>query len=381
MAMEIQKSESGAGANTSKIQILDIRMAQVNQPIKLITTIAQPTTGVNGVGMTKESGPDGRYFVAGINGNTLMVYRSTTSGLLAGPVSFDQVGRVEDMFDSGPGLALVTQTDGSIFMFALNADDNGENNCMNLYQLHNWQGPGLTATCALLGKKPMNIPGMSDSVPYIPEFALLLPPSQPVIKIALEGLAGMMAVKGQGLFNSSFRWGKGLAITSANSIEVYATDRNVLPLSQVFLPGLGTDKDFSLVTWRTAPVGTNYLPMNTALNVGELLCANNSGFFAIMQGNGNLCVYAGGPEAQGPLQWCSQATGLGSQFFTIIQHDGNLCTYYGSQAQPGACLWNSQTARPTKSLYFLIMQDDGNLCVYSGSEPNAKVDLIWCSMN
>ena len=49
--------------------------------------------------------------------------------------------------------------------------------------------------------------------------------------------------------NSSFRWGKGLAITSPDSVTVYASDRNVFSLSQI----APSRQDFSLVVWGCAP--------------------------------------------------------------------------------------------------------------------------------
>jgi hypothetical protein len=45
MAMGIQAAASGAGSQVSEIQILDLRMTQVNQPAQLIATIPRPTTG------------------------------------------------------------------------------------------------------------------------------------------------------------------------------------------------------------------------------------------------------------------------------------------------------------------------------------------------
>jgi len=237
MAMGIQAT---ANSIVSEIQILDIRRTRIDQAATLLGTIPVPDCGVNGVGMTKETGPDGRYLVAGINGTMLNVYRSTTSSLITNGAPTVQFNRVlhQDIGESGPGLALVTQSDGAIYMFALNADAGQDNNTVNLYKLDLQSTP---TTCRQIdGTRHMQIPGMSDSVLMFEEFAEIL---------GVWALS-LLADLGAASLNSSFRYGKGLAITSPTTIEVYASDRNVLPLSQA--PVVGSDKDFSVVTWASA---------------------------------------------------------------------------------------------------------------------------------
>lgn len=233
MAMGIQQTDDSV---VSEIQIMDIRMTRVNRAATLLGTIPIPDDGVNGVGMTRETGPDGHYIVAGINGTRLNVYRSATSSLITNGVPTVQFERIlhQEIEDSGPGLALVTQQgDGAIYMFALNGDPGEDNNEVNLYKLDLQSTP---KTCTRVGTKHMNIPGMSDSVTLLEEYAAVLGP------FALA----LLAKYGSPILNSSFRWGKGLAITSRSTVEVYASDRNVLPLS---LPVVGSNKDFSVVTW------------------------------------------------------------------------------------------------------------------------------------
>lgn len=125
---------------------------------------------------------------------------------------------------------------------------------------------------------------------------------------------------------------------------------------------------------------SNTLSMMMSLGVGGTLVSNNRQFFAIMQSDGNLCVYRGTPENQGAYMWGSQATGPGEQFFTVVQTDGNLCTYYGSLGNQGNYLWGSQ-ALADGGEFFLIMQDDGNLCVYKGTDPSNQGQFVWGWMN
>src|SRR6185437_17042188 len=90
------------------------------------------------------------------------------------------------------------------------------------------------------------------------------------------------------------------------------------------------------------PDKSNYLSLMEPLGVNGTLVSNNNKYFAIMQSDGNLCVYEGTPGNQGRYVWGSQKTGPGGQFFTVVQVDGNLCTYYGSLGNQGNYLWGTQ---------------------------------------
>lgn len=248
MAMGIQKSASGNGAAKSEIQIYDIRNALHDQPISLIGTIPRPNDGINGVAMTKEDGADGKYIVAGVNGTSLTIYRSTHSSLLSGgPMEFNVIFQTDQFSASGAGLALITQVGGDTYLVSMNADDDGSNSEIALYQLYLKAAP--YACVPVPGAtKSMAIPGMSESITLLETYLATIPPPWGPL------LAGLLEL-GSGILNSSFRWGKGLSITTPDSIEIYATDRNVLPISHI--PQINSKKDFSLVVWaggRPGPV-------------------------------------------------------------------------------------------------------------------------------
>jgi hypothetical protein len=236
MAMGIQATASGTGVQ-SEIQILDIRPVLLDQPPVLIGTIDRANDGINGVAMTKEAGANGRYLVAGVNGTTLTVYRSAGSSLLP-PASASFAPIFEDTAfpDSGAGLALITQADGGIFLVSMNADDDGGNSLVGLYRLELDASP---PTCSRLAQKAMQVPGISASITQLQEYVAKLP----IVGRMLSALLALLV----GTLNSSFRWGKGLSITSPDCFEIYATDRNVLPLSKIH--AIGSIKDFSLVLW------------------------------------------------------------------------------------------------------------------------------------
>ncbi|MFB9243300.1 hypothetical protein IV454_13590 [Massilia antarctica] len=232
MAMGIQPTDTSG--DQSVIQICDLQATLRNEPMQVLGSIAR-TEGINGVGMTKEAGPGGRYIVAGVNGNSLTLYRSRSDTLQYGQILFDPVYHTSTFAESGAGLALVTQTDGRIFMFTLNADDDGSNNLMCLYSIDLAAGLPLSR----VGHRIMPVPGVSQSLTDLLSYMLNnQAPLANAIILILWALA-------ETYMNSSFRWGKGLAITSADTVTVYASDRNVLPLSQL----TPTRQDFSLVVW------------------------------------------------------------------------------------------------------------------------------------
>lgn len=386
MAMGIQDI---ADSSASEIHILDLSPLDTGAQPQNIATIAfvnqsggqaQPSA-INGVAMTKEHGDDGMYILAGLQGQSLTIYRSVNPYLTSNPADniFNVVGdTIQNFPRSGAGIALITQTDGSIFIISLDTDnDEGDNNSIYLCQLTITDST--VSSSDVLDSKNMPVPGLSEAVRYATNGWVItaITPQDPIC----AGFLTAFASGGQNIniLNTSFRWGKGLAITTPDTFEIYATDRNDLTTSKFSWP-VDTQKDFSLVTWVTISGGSNVLPLNTALPVGGTLVANNQQFFAVMQSDGNLCVYRGTPQNQGAYIWGTQATGGGGQFFTIVQGDGNLCTYYGTQAQQGDYLWGSQ-ALSDGGQFFLVMQDDGNLCVYKGTGLSDQGAFVWGWMN
>lgn len=257
MAMGLQETdESGNG---SFIEIYDIRQTLVDEPAVVIGRIERSGLGINGVAMTKERGVDGRYIVAGIDGNQLTLYRSKNSFLSTkndGSNQFEIIA-TKQMNISGAGIALVTQKDGRIFLFGLDSDDPGSYNKMYLYELKIEAG-AKKFDAPQLGVRDMPVPGTSESISRVKFLVSQIDEAAAVIFGLLpEDIRKYYKdfkkiIDMSKSLNSSFRWGKGLKIISENSIEVYATDRNVMPIAKVNLPVLfeRDPREFSLVTWR-----------------------------------------------------------------------------------------------------------------------------------
>lgn len=97
--------------------------------------------------------------------------------------------------------------------------------------------------------------------------------------------------------------------------------------------------------------------------------APNGNTWLIMQGDGNLVIYDGSGLALwvAPGTWCgSMCAGLGN--FAIMQTDGNFCIY-PNFPDGGHALWCSNTGGNPGA--FLAIQDDGNVVIYdsTGSRP------------
>jgi hypothetical protein len=93
------------------------------------------------------------------------------------------------------------------------------------------------------------------------------------------------------------------------------------------------------------------------LQSGQSLASNNGCFKFVMQGDGNLVLYA---EGNVPI-WNAGTTGKQGNVL-IMQGDGNLVIYAPSSSP----VWNSKTQGANARL---SMQDDGNAVIYTGSSP------------
>jgi len=90
--------------------------------------------------------------------------------------------------------------------------------------------------------------------------------------------------------------------------------------------------------------------VNEFLSVNDYIQSPNRVFFAIMQGDGNFCVYRGtGPDDNHGYLWGTQATGPGGQFFAVMQDDGNFCVYRGTNTGDNrGYLWGTQAIDPVE---------------------------------
>lgn len=224
MAMGIQRSDNQTDRNKgSEIQICDIRKTQVNErmespPAEETAVITRPNDGINGVGITRElstHGEGGRYIVAGIQGYKLSLYRSRKGAIHTEENKFDEIevhpssteingGFLEtadnNFPENGPGLGLVTQKDGNLFLITMHGSQGGPST-LTLYSITITDGNPTKATWERVENCKKKLTTSNSH-------------------------------------HCSFRWGKGLSVTSPTSVEVYATSRTTI---------FG---DFETLTWK-----------------------------------------------------------------------------------------------------------------------------------
>jgi hypothetical protein len=126
-----------------------------------------------------------------------------------------------------------------------------------------------------------------------------------------------------------------------------------------------------------------FLTTNEYLSSGDYLVSPAALYFAIMQTDGNFCVYHGSsPTDNQGFLWGDGKTASGGEFFAIMQDDGNFVVYSGSGPNDNlGVVWASLRESLSQGSYFAIMQDDGNFCVYRGTGPDDNQGIVWDSFN
>ncbi len=255
LAVGIQMSATAPGSDKSHILIYNVRDVVSKGPLsRPLATLDRPDIGINGVAMTQQI-EDGEFFVAGVNGNKLTIYSLDNTLNLQSSFNYDNFP------DSGAGLGLITQTNGKIYLIAVNGEDSGGRSTVALYRV-DIKDKAITGI-TFVSRRSVPIPGVSDTVRIVKENLPLIIANHPLWGTALTVWAFESP-------NSSFRWGRGVAVTSPERFELYATDRNVIPLSQGLIPFNNTKKDFSVVIW-----GTQNFPKGIGEPVG--VCADGDG--------------------------------------------------------------------------------------------------------
>lgn len=163
-----------------------------------------------------------------------------------GNAVFHEIFQTDSFAESGSGLALLTQADGGIFLLTMNADNDGSSSKACLYTVTGVESPSPSPAVNKVGEVNLPITDLSDTVSDLEKYVSSIL-TFPILGPALNWL---LDIFGTPVLNSSFRWGKGIAITSPTTLELYASDRNVIPLSHI--PAIGSEKDFSVVVWASA---------------------------------------------------------------------------------------------------------------------------------
>jgi hypothetical protein len=136
--------------------------------------------------------------------------------------------------------------------------------------------------------------------------------------------------------------------------------------------------------WSSAGQQTRFLATNQSIKAGEILRSNNGAYFAAVDDKGILRVYQGRSATDWQaVVWSANPVSdtYGTDFFFIMQGDGNLCVYAGKEGpDPNHAGWCAKVTAPGGQFY-AIVEDDGDLVIYKGASPDRDRDqeVIWSS--
>lgn len=187
LAMGIQ--QNALSCNESEIRIYGINSTRSLGEFVHLGTIARCNKRVNGVAMTKLKGSDGKYIIAGAD-DGLTLYISDGPSLIKNDGSLCDFTPIEVPSYDGcsNGISFVTEQGGDTYIISMDANDDGSNNIVCLYQLNDLDS---LPKCTKVAQKELTIPA---GMPYL---------------------------------QASLRWGKGVFINTSVSIQIYACSRNV----------------------------------------------------------------------------------------------------------------------------------------------------------
>ncbi len=119
-----------------------------------------------------------------------------------------------------------------------------------------------------------------------------------------------------------------------------------------------------------------FLKAGEYIRCGEYLFSPN-GCWKLMMNGHHLFTFRHEPDYLVP-SWSGKLAKFSPECFAIMQHDGNFCVYEGSGPHnQGAYLWGTNTAGKGK---IAVMQWDGNFCIYNQDSPNYKNGcIVWQS--
>lgn len=128
-------------------------------------------------------------------------------------------------------------------------------------------------------------------------------------------------------------------------------------------------------TWKVTVLKNTLYQGQTLKNNQKMVSANQK-FMAVMQSDGNFCVYKYNNGKQGGFVWGSYQTkvkySLGANYYLIMQKDGNLCIYNKSKK----FMWGSYQVKQygLTTGCKLVLTNGGKLNIL-----NAKESVVWSS--
>ena len=131
-----------------------------------------------------------------------------------------------------------------------------------------------------------------------------------------------------------------------------------------------------------------HLEIDEHLKVNEYLVAPDRKSHAILQPDGNLCVFGGdGPKNKQAQLWCSGSSRSPGSYYAFLGSDANLCIFRGAappkHGKHGSSVWCWGDREPPGGRYF-VRVEGGVICAYEilvipGHTAPRPPRLLWAS--
>ena len=131
-----------------------------------------------------------------------------------------------------------------------------------------------------------------------------------------------------------------------------------------------------------------HLEIDEYLKVNEYLVAPDRKSHAILQPDGNLCVFGGDePKNKQAQLWCSGSSRSPGSYYAFLGSDANLCIFRGAappkHGKHGSSVWCWGDREPPGGRYF-VRVEGGVICAYEilvipGHTAPRPPRLLWAS--
>ena len=132
----------------------------------------------------------------------------------------------------------------------------------------------------------------------------------------------------------------------------------------------------------------NHLQIDEYLKVNEYLVAPDRKSHAILQPDGNLCVFGGDePKNKQAQLWCSGSSRSPGDYYAILGSDANLCIFRGvappKNGKHGSSVWCWGDKERPGGRFFVRVEGPAliayELLVFSGNAVPRPPRMLWAS--
>jgi len=131
-----------------------------------------------------------------------------------------------------------------------------------------------------------------------------------------------------------------------------------------------------------------HLEIDEYLKVNDYLVAPDRKSHAILQADGNLCVFGGDePKNKQAQLWCSGSARSPGSYYAILGSDANLCIFRGAappkNGKPGSSVWCWGDKEPPGGRFFVRVEGPAliayEMLAFPGNAAPRPPRVLWAS--